>query len=132
MRPRRSLPALAAVLTLALAGCGGNNDAQLTTGPAVDPGAKNVAPEDQAGTKVTMKDIAFKPSSLKVKVGDTVTWVNEDAVEHNVTATTGAKFRSELFGKGKTYEYKATKAGTIKYVCTVHPGMEGTLTVTTK
>jgi plastocyanin len=135
MRLRRSLPALAvavAVLALAFAGCGGNSDAGLTTGPAADPGAKNLPQSDQAGTKVSMKDIAFKPQSTKLKVGETVTWINEDAVDHDVTATSGATFKSELFGKGKTYAYKATKAGTIKYVCTVHPGMEGTLTVTAK
>ena len=129
---RRSLPAVALTLVLALTGCGGDDGKDLTTGPAVNPGAGNVAPEDQAGTKVTMKDIEFKPAKLKVKVGETVTWVNEDSVEHDVVATTGASFKSELFGEGKTYEYKATKAGTVKYVCTVHPGMEGTLTVTAK
>ncbi len=125
----RSLSLSAALAALALAGCGGGTDEDTTTGPASNPGASEQAPGTTAGAKITMKDIEFQPSDKKVKVGDTVTWVNEDAVEHDATATEGADFKSELFGKGKTFEWKAEKAGTVKYVCTVHPGMEGTLTV---
>ena len=127
-RRRHRFPALAAAFALGLAGCGGSDD-PTATGPASNPGASETAPQDQAGTKVTMKDIEYKPSELKVKVGETVTWVNEDTVEHDVAATSGDDLKSELFGKGKTYAYKTTKAGKIAYVCTVHPGMEGTLTV---
>lgn len=128
-RRRPLLPALAVSLAVALAGCGGDTDAGLTTGPASNPGAGEQPPESQAGTKVKMENIEFKPAKLTVKVGETVTWINEDTVEHDVTATSGADFKSELFAEGKSFEYKATKAGTIKYVCTVHPGMEGTLIV---
>ena len=31
---------------------------------------------------------------------------------------------------GDTFEYTPTKAGTIDYVCTIHPGQNGTITVT--
>jgi plastocyanin len=47
-----------------------------------------------------------------------------------VTATGGASFRSSNFGQGGTYKYRATTAGKISYVCTLHPGMDATLTVT--
>ena len=77
-----------------------------------------------------MSNIQFSPASVTIKVGQTVKWVNEDSVDHNVTATGGAKFASDNFGKGGSYTFKATKAGTIKYVCTIHPGMEGTIVVT--
>jgi len=123
------LPALLAALALGLAACGGGTDEDTPTGEATNPGAKETAMDEQAGTKVTMKDIEFKPQNLKVKVGDTVTWVNDEQIEHNAVATEGADFRSELFGQGKTYEWKADKAGMVKYVCTVHPGMDGTITV---
>lgn len=76
-----------------------------------------------------MEDIEFKPKSLSVKVGQKVTWTNDESVQHNVVATKGASFKSELFGKGGTYSYTPKKAGSIAYVCTVHPGMEGKLTV---
>jgi plastocyanin len=47
-----------------------------------------------------------------------------------VTAKSGASFHSDNFGQGGTYEFTPKKAGTIKYTCTLHPGMDGTLTVT--
>jgi plastocyanin len=46
-----------------------------------------------------------------------------------VTATKGAKFMSQAFGGGKTYSFTPRKAGTISYVCTLHPGMVGKLIV---
>jgi len=77
-----------------------------------------------------MKNIQFAPKSVTAKVGQTVKWTNDDSVDHNVTATSGATFKSSTFGQGASYSQKLTKAGTIKYVCTIHPGMEGTIIVT--
>jgi plastocyanin len=37
---------------------------------------------------------------------------------------------SKAFGGGGSYSYTPRKPGTIKYVCTLHPGMDGTLVVT--
>ena len=127
MRSSRLLAPVLAALVLLGAGCSSETD--VTTAPAENPGAPGKKP---AGTKdettVAMKNIEFAPKDLEVKVGQTVKWVNEDDVEHNAVANDG-EFKSELFGRAGTYTYKATKAGTIEYVCTVHPGMEGTLTV---
>jgi plastocyanin len=123
------LPALLAVAACAaaLAACG-SDDKNATTTPVPTP--KAAAPAPAAGaTTVTMKNIQFDPATVDVKVGGTVKWVNEDTVEHDAVAD-GWQFKSELFGKGQTFEYKPTKAGSIHYVCTVHPGMEGTLNVT--
>jgi plastocyanin len=77
-----------------------------------------------------MKNIQFVPKSVTAKVGQTVKWTNNDSVDHNVTATSGETFKSKTFGQGGTYSYKLDKAGTIKYVCTIHPGMDGTIVVT--
>jgi len=79
---------------------------------------------------IKMQNIAFEPKSATAKVGQKVTWTNEDSTDHNVTAQAGETFKSKDFGKGGTYSYKLDKPGTIKYVCTIHPGMEATLTVT--
>jgi plastocyanin len=104
-------------------GGGAYGDGQATT-PA-DSGKASAA-----GTGISMKDIQFAPKDDTVKVGTTVTWTNDDSVDHNVTATEGADFKSDDFGQGGTYKFKAEKAGTIKYTCTLHPGMDGTLEVT--
>jgi plastocyanin len=77
-----------------------------------------------------MTGIKFSPASATVKVGQKVTWTNDDPVVHNVTAKSGASFKSSDFGNGKTFSFTPTKAGTISYVCTLHSGMTGTLKVT--
>jgi plastocyanin len=79
---------------------------------------------------VSMSGLRFHPASLKVKVGDKVTWTNDDTPDHNVTSTSGAHFMSKAFPHGRSYSYTPRKAGTIKYVCTLHPGMVGKLIVT--
>jgi plastocyanin len=93
------------------------------------PSAAPAAPSG-ASAAVVMKNIQFAPKALTVKVGQTITWTNQDSVDHNVTATGGASFRSSNFGQGGTYKYRATTPGKISYVCTLHPGMAATLTVT--
>ena len=65
------------VAALGAAGCGGSSDSGGASSPA--PGA------------ISMKDLKFSPDSATVKVGEKVTWTNDDDVDHNVTATSGAK-----------------------------------------
>jgi plastocyanin len=115
----RLITLLAACLAFAIAGCGGGGD---NGGSSSSSGGKPVT--------IDMKDIKFAPKDATVKVGQTVKWVNQDTVDHDVVAKSGADFKSELFGNGKSFEWKADKAGTVNYVCTVHPGMVGTLNVT--
>lgn len=71
----------------------------------------------------------FAPRAISVDVGQTVTWTNEDSVPHNAVAKDGDGPKSELFPKGKTYSWKAATPRTIEYVCTIHPGMDGTIEV---
>ena len=136
----KRLYSIAACLALGgalVAGCGSSSksssnkntsSAAATPAPATSTAA---APAAASGTvAVTMKNIQFSPKSISAKVGQTVKWTNDDAVDHNVTAKSGATFTSSTFGQCKTYSYKATKAGTISYVCTIHPGMVGTIIVT--
>jgi len=96
-----------------LAGCGSSKKSSTTSPPASSGSA--------SGPSVSMKNISFSPKSLSVKVGQTVTWTNDDSVVHNVTANDGT-FKSNNFGSGATFNWKATKAGTFQYTCTIHPG----------
>ena len=87
--------------------------------------------EPTATSSVAIKDFAFEPASITVKVGTLVTWTNQDSVAHTVTSDEGVKGpSSELIEKGKTYSFMYTKAGTYTYFCTPHPYMKGTVTVT--
>ncbi len=83
-----------------------------------------------AGDAVTIKGFAFAPAAVKVRVGSTVTWTNQDPVHHTVTVDTGGGPTSQLIGQGQSFSYKFAKAGTYTYHCTPHPYMHGTVVVT--
>jgi plastocyanin len=129
---RRILLPLCAVLVVAVAGCGGSSNSGSSSGSNSTSSSSSSSSSSSGGggTQVKMQNIAFSPKATTVKVGQKVTWVNDDSVAHNVTANSGASFKSKDFGSGGTFSFTPTKAGTIKYVCTLHPGMSATLTVT--
>jgi plastocyanin len=130
----RILPLLGTVAAFALllAGCGGGggSSSSSTSTPAASSTASSSSSGSGGGVQITMKNIAFNPKSATVKVGQKVTWTNDDTTDHNVKADSGASFSSKDFGNGGTFSFTPTKAGTIKYECTIHPGMTATLTVT--
>jgi plastocyanin len=70
----------------------------------------------------------FVPETLTVRRGDTVRWVNQDFFPHTATAQDGS-FDSRDIGIDRTWVYVATQDGTFAYICTLHPGMKGTLIV---
>ena len=118
---RRMRPLLlTAALTLAFAACGGGDD-----------GGEGASSEACPAGSVTIRmvDIKFDPEDATAGVGQQICWVNEDSIDHNAVAESGATFESELFGKGKTFTATVDKPGTIEYVCTIHPGMTGTIEV---
>lgn len=79
---------------------------------------------------VVMRNIAFNPQTIHVRVGQTVTWVNRDDAPHNITYASGPRFvSSETFKNGESFTLKLTHPGTIHYICTIHPGMKGTIVV---
>jgi plastocyanin len=121
---KRIAPVLLASLALVAAGCGGDEEQPGTTSDSAP------ATSSGDGTSIAMQNIAFAPKETTVEVGQKVTWTNEEDIEHNVVATEGAEFESEIFGKDGTYSYTPEQAGKIEYTCTLHPGMDGELTVT--
>jgi plastocyanin len=97
-----------------------------TSSPA---GGGSAAPA--RGTTVAIKNFAFAPGTLTVKTGTTVTWTNQDTDAHTVTSQkSGGPLRSPALGTGKSYSYTFTKAGSYAYLCTIHPFMTATVTVT--
>lgn len=77
---------------------------------------------------IAMKDLAYHPAKVSVHAGDTVTWTNDDSVDHTATAERGADFDSGTLSPGEKFDWKAT-AGKIAYHCTIHPDMTGTIDV---
>jgi plastocyanin len=145
MKTRLAMLCTCLALGLVAAGCGGDDNNDSSSSPAAKAPAETKpantatsgsggATSGAKGTNVVMKDIAFKPSSVTVPKGGSVTWTNEDSVGHDVTKISGPgpSFKSGTAGGlngGDTYKQTFSKPGTVKYVCTVHPGMEGTVVV---
>ena len=116
-RTTRFAATAAAVLTLFL-------------GLALAAHAKDKDKDDDAN-KVTIKKTAYNPASIKIKKGETVTWVNEDDKDHTVISDDPKKedFHSDNLGNGDTFSHKFEKAGKFPYHCKYHPRMKGLVTV---
>ena len=69
-------------------------------------------PENSAVVKIVANagSNSFSPNPVEVKVGETVTWVNDDSGGHTVTSKDGV-FESELMGKGQSFSFTFDKAG---------------------
>jgi plastocyanin len=125
-------------LALVVAGCGDDDDdggggggAETTEQPAGGGGGDDGGGGGGGGggTEVSMEDISFQPAEVTVSAGDTVTWTNNDSAGHDVTADSFSSGEPGALANGDTFEHTFEEAGTFDYVCTVHPGMEGTVVV---
>lgn len=87
--------------------------------------------EAVSATKVDITNFAYSPATIKIKVGDTVTWTNNDTTRHDVMADEESSDApaSELLSKGQSYSFTFKKAGTYTYHCSPHPNMTGTVIV---
>lgn len=82
-----------------------------------------------AGTEVPIKDNNFG-SVLTIKLGESITWLNNDAAPHTVTTTTApVAFDSGVFEQGQRFTYTFTTPGTYDFYCAVHPEMIGQVVV---
>jgi len=83
----------------------------------------------------TMGDKAYSPNPIDVKVGEGVTWSNDDSQIHTATsgaagaADAGSVFDSGILSPGATFDFVFPTAGTYEYHCTMHPQMVGTVNV---
>jgi plastocyanin len=118
------LPAAVVVAAAAVLGVGAvialaNERDDGPAGPASSAGPASVA----------IRDFLFTPADLKVAVGDTVTWTNDDEYAHTVTSEDGDVLDSGNLDDGQTYELTFDQAGDYAYVCAIHPAMTATVTV---
>jgi len=90
------------------------------------------APVSTGGVNsISIKNFAFTPSSLAVKTGSTVTWVNQDGVAHTIVSDPGSPltFSSDPLQNGASFTVSFTQPGTYTYHCSIHPSMTGTIVV---
>lgn len=77
---------------------------------------------------VVIQQMTYSPSSINVKVGDSVTWTNRDDREHAITAEDGS-FASAKIAPGESFSHTFTRPGSYPYGCKFHPREKGSVTV---
>jgi len=95
----------------------------------------------------TPTEVWYDPPIVNVKVGDTITWLNDDKEGHTVTSGDSAGrfgwmsekqgkfgepngiFDSGRFMPNDSWTYTFENVGTFSYFCTFHPWMEGLVNV---
>ena len=78
---------------------------------------------------VIIQGNSFNPEVLNVKVGQKVTWTNNDSYTHTVTGDDGS-FDSGNLGAGQSFIFAFSKAGTYTYHCSIHTFMTAKVVVT--
>ena len=95
---------------------------------SIIPGA---GPSDYCSETAT----CFTPSILSISPGDTVTWINNDNVDHIVVSglpyakQTGTIFDSGVITPGKIYSFTFQDAGTYRYSDKIDKWMVGEVIV---
>ncbi len=78
---------------------------------------------------IVMKNSTFSPSTVTVKAGTVVQWLNKDSIPHTVTGDTANGLASLRIAKGHTYTHVFADIGTFTYHCSIHPTMKGKVIV---
>lgn len=113
-----------AVLGLAaVTGCGSSS-----TGQSVASVQAMTHPQIVQNRNSKYPDAWYEPNPIRIRVGQAITWTNQDADPHDVTADTGV-FASGPIANGGTFRWTPTKSGTYTYFCTLHPEMHGMIIV---
>ncbi|MFS8083758.1 MAG: plastocyanin/azurin family copper-binding protein [Ginsengibacter sp.] len=72
---------------------------------------------------VIIKQMQFNPAILIVSKGDTILWINQDVVDHDISSDVNKLFYSDTLKVGKSWKYAVTDSAS--YHCSIHPSMKG-------
>jgi plastocyanin len=137
----RLIPVFVITTALVLAGCSGGGTATAGAGspaPASAPaassdaggGAAVCASSTEAGTvQASMAGSAFTPPTIQAKVGDVITWTNNDSIGHTATVDDDPACTTETLAGGETGSLTFSAAGTYAFHCKIHSFMTGTIEV---
>jgi len=123
------------IIALPLGGCTGSGSTAsaettmtgMTTATAA--GETTAAVTTAVKNEISIKGNAFSPDNLSIKVGDTVTWINNDSYAHTVKASK-SEFDSGNMASGAKFSFIFSKEGTYDYICGIHTFMTGKIVVT--
>nr|MDT0666616.1 plastocyanin/azurin family copper-binding protein [Micromonospora sp. DSM 115978] len=93
------------------------------------PPAPPAPPAPIADGRMTIANFAFSPSVVTFRVGQRVVVTNNDSAAHTWTSS-GGGFDTGLIQPGGSATVTLTRVGTFGFLCSPHPNMTGTVTVT--
>jgi plastocyanin len=76
-----------------------------------------------------LQQYLFIPSTIRVKAGSTVTWLNDDEVDHRIAITTGQVVEAPTMPWGTTFRARFNSTGEYNVTCRIHPTMRATVIV---
>jgi plastocyanin len=108
-------------------------DGTIPTRSAAAVSDQHVGPRSQPGSVVMIQLFQYQPGRLEIKAGTTVTWVNQNEIQHTVTLGT-LENRNEavslpLSGKGATASFTFDRPGDYEYFCERDQSMRGQIHV---
>ena len=77
--------------------------------------------------QVVIDKLVFVPAEVTAKVGDTIEWVNKDALAHTATEINGNW--NLVIAPKQSGRIVLKKSGAVEYFCKYHPNMKGSLAV---
>jgi plastocyanin len=95
--------------------------------PTVSPSPAPAASSAPAAV-VHMHDFSFDPETVTIQAGQSVQWINDDAVFHSATASDKSWNSGEL-DQGRSYSRTFDTPGTYEYYCDDHSYMQATVVV---
>jgi plastocyanin len=123
-----------------VAACGGSGATPTSVAGTPAAGSSGPAATQAAGlctdvtdaapaTKVDASVADFKWAPVSAKVGEVITWKNNDSASHGVqTDEAGCKMNGSI-APGQTRSLVFNQAGTFTFFCFVHPTMKGSITI---
>jgi plastocyanin len=76
-----------------------------------------------------MQHYAFIPSAIRIRAGNSVNWLNDDDVDHQIAITTGQTVQSPVLSWGESFRARFNSPGEYDVVCRIHPTMRARVTV---
>ena len=122
-------PVLTMTLLLTLAACG---SPPTDNGNGTDTGTPPEPPElATCPSTIIIDEFEYEPGDCQVAAGTTITFLNQDTVDHTATSLPGtpAAFDTGNIGVNKSKTVTFTASGVYDYFCTIHPDMEASITV---
>ncbi len=84
-----------------------------------------------ANLTITQKGRMFSSEELAIKKGETVTFLNDDSVPHNIMSTSkGNDFNLGSQSPGAATDVTFKESGEVLVICAIHPRMKMMVKVT--